>query len=73
MNIKVNIDAMLGRKITAEGRVITSKEVAEATGISENRLVEYRKGKARGIKFDTLISLCRYFDCTPGDLLTLAD
>jgi len=73
MRIQVNFDSLLGKKIAAEGHKITLKQVSEATGISQNRLIEYRKGKATAIKFDTLVSLCAYFGCTPGDLLTLAD
>lgn len=73
MRIQVNLDAQIARKMLAENRQIQLKEVAEQTGLSENRLIAYRKQRGRAIKFDTLISLCRYFDCTPGDLLTLAD
>lgn len=69
--IKINLDSLIGKKIIAWGRPITLKEVSQATGITENRLVDYRKGRAKAIKLETIATLCDYFNCMPGDLFIL--
>ncbi len=67
--VKINLDRLIAKKIIAEGRPISLKEVSQKTGITENRLIDYRKNRARAIKLETIAILCNYFDCTPGDLL----
>lgn len=61
--IKVNLDRIL------KDRGITSKELAERIGITEANLSILKTGKAKGIRFNTLISICRELDCQPGDIL----
>lgn len=61
--IKVNLDRIL------KDRGITSKELAERVGITEANLSILKTGKAKGIRFNTLISICRELDCQPGDIL----
>lgn len=63
MPIIVNLDVMLAR------RKIRSKELAEAIGITESNLSLLKSGKVKGVRFSTLAAICRYLDCTPGDLL----
>jgi putative transcriptional regulator len=70
-SVKINLDPLIANKVITEGRSITLKEVSQKTGISENRLVDFRKGRARAIKLKTITSLCDYFGCTPGDLIIL--
>ena len=67
--VKINLDALIAKKVLAEGSAITLKEVSQSTGISENRLVDYRKNRAKAIKLDTINVLCNYFKCEPGDLI----
>ena len=43
-------------------------EVARDTGISRNMISSLYHEKAKRIDFDTLYSLCTYFDCEVGDL-----
>lgn len=69
--IKINLDPLIAKKIIAQGRPITLKEVSQETGITENRLVDYRKSRAKAIKLETIAVLCVYLDCTPCDLLVL--
>lgn len=61
--IKVNLDSVLKK------RGITSKELAEKIGITEANLSILKTGKAKGVRFNTLISICRELDCQPGDIL----
>jgi putative transcriptional regulator len=46
--------------------------LAKETGISHTTLWRLKKGKALGINFSTLESICRTLSCQPGDVLRLA-
>jgi putative transcriptional regulator len=63
MPIIVNLDVMLAR------RKVSSKELAEAVGITAQNLSILKTGKAKAIRFSTLSAICRKLDCTPGDIL----
>ncbi|MCI7676980.1 MAG: helix-turn-helix transcriptional regulator [Streptococcus orisratti] len=61
--IKVNLD-----KVLAE-RGMTSKELAEMIDITQANLSILKTGKAKGIRFTTLISICDILNCQPADIL----
>ena len=63
MPIVVNIDVMLAR------RKMSSGELAEKIGLSATNLSILKTGKAKAIRFKTLIALSQALDCQPGDLL----
>lgn len=63
MPIRITLDAMLA----ARGK--TAKQLSAEIGVSETHLSLFRSGKVKGVRFDTLIKLCRALDCRPGDLL----
>ena len=63
MEILVNLDVMMAK------RKITSGELAEKIGITPANLSILKTGKAKAIRFSTLMALCRELDCQPGDLL----
>lgn len=67
MAIIVNIDVMMAR------RKMKSKDLAQALGITEANLSILKTGKAKGVRFNTLESLCKALDCQPGDLLEFRD
>lgn len=60
----VNLDVVLAQ------RKVRSKELAEAIGITESNLSLLKSGKVKGVRFSTLAAICRYLDCTPGDILS---
>jgi putative transcriptional regulator len=47
--------------------------LAKETGISHSTLWRLKKGKALGINFVTLETICRTLNCQPGDVLMLAN
>ena len=63
MEILVNLDVMMAK------RKITSGELAEKIGITPANLSILKTGKAKAIRFSTLMALCHELDCQPGDLL----
>ncbi|NDV28872.1 helix-turn-helix transcriptional regulator [Desulfovibrio sp. JC010] len=63
MAILINLDVMLAK------RKVSSKELAEAVGITPQNLSVLKTGKAKAIRFSTLDAVCRFLDCQPGDIL----
>lgn len=63
MPIVVQLDVMLAR------RKMKSKDLAEHVGITEANLSLLKQGKVKGVRFETLASICEFLDCQPGDLL----
>jgi putative transcriptional regulator len=61
--IKVHLDKVL------EERGMTSKELAEMIGITQANLSILKTGKAKGLRFSTLMAICEILDCQPADLL----
>ena len=64
MTINVNLDMMLVK------RKISSRELANAIGLSETNLSLIKSGKVKGVRFKTLDAICHYLDCQPGDILS---
>ncbi len=50
-------------------RKMQSKELAERLDITPANLSILKTGKAKGIRFDTLETICKILDCEPGDIL----
>ena len=67
MPIIINIDVMLAR------RKMSSGELAEKIGITPANLSILKTGKAKAIRFSTLMALCHELNCQPGDLLEFID
>lgn len=63
MEILVNLDVMMAK------RKISGGELAEKIGITPANLSILKTGKARAIRFSTLMALCHELECQPGDLL----
>ena len=63
MLIIVNLDVVMAQ------RKMSSKELARAIDITEANLSLLKRGKVKGVRFETLAAICDYLDCQPGDLL----
>jgi len=63
MTIVVDIDVMLARRKMAVGTL------AERVGISPANLAVLKNGRAKAVRFTTLVALCEALECQPGDLL----
>ena len=62
MAIITNLDVMLAK------RKMSSKDLAEAVGITIQNLSNLKTGKVRAIRFSTLESICKALQCQPGDI-----
>ena len=67
MKIIVNVDVMMAK------RKISSNELAERIGITPANLSVLKTGKAKAIRFSTLMALCHELQCQPGDILEFID
>lgn len=63
MPVVVNLDVVLAQ------RKVRSNELARAIGITESNLSLLKSGKVKGVRFATIAAICRYLECTPGDIL----
>ena len=64
-SIKVNLDLLLVQ------RRKSLTELSEDVGITLANLSILKRGKAKAIRFSTLVAICEALDCEPGDLLEL--
>ena len=63
MRILVKLDDVL------YARRMTLTELSAKVGITLANLSILKTGKAKGIRFATLMAMCDVLDCQPGDLL----
>jgi len=61
--IIVNLDVVLAQ------RKVSSKTLAGAIGITEANLSLLKRGKVKGVRFETLAAICAYLNCQPGEIL----
>ena len=67
MKIIVNLDVMMAR------RKISAGDLAERIGITPANLSVLKTGKAKAIRFTTLMALCHELRCQPGDILEYSE
>ena len=63
MSIVVNLDKILVEK------KMSSKDLAQHVGITEQNISLLKTGRVRGIRFTTLEKICETLMCQPGDIL----
>lgn len=57
------------RKATREARKLSVRTIEAETGIARNALNALAANSTTRISFEVLDTLCKYFDCTVGELL----
>ena len=67
MGIVVNLDVVMAQ------RKISSRELAGAIGITEANLSLLKRGKVKGVRFETLAAICHHLGCQPGDILAYSE
>ena len=63
MPIITNLDVMLAK------RKMSLTELSGKIGITMANLSILKKGKAKAIRFSTLVAICDTLNCQPGDIL----
>jgi len=64
-SVKINLDLLLVQ------RKMSLTELSEAVGITLANLSILKRGKAKAIRFSTLVAICEALECEPGDILEL--
>lgn len=62
--IKPKLSEMMGKH-----KIKSFTQLEKETGLSRRTLAKIYNGEGGGIDYDTLDALCRYFNCSVGDLL----
>ena len=65
--IVVNLDVEMAKS------KMSLTELSEKVGLSMTNLSLLKTGKVKGIRFETLSSLCRELRCKPGDILDYSE
>ncbi|MGI9598705.1 MAG: helix-turn-helix domain-containing protein [Acidimicrobiales bacterium] len=63
--ITVHLDDLL------EKRGMTLTALSKAIGVTVANLSILKTGKARAVRFSTLVAICDELDCEPGDLIKI--
>ena len=63
--IKCHLSRLMGEE------KVKISDVSRETGLHRNTVTALYYENAKRIDFDTMDKLCRYFDCTPGELFEL--
>jgi putative transcriptional regulator len=50
-------------------RKMSLNELSQRVGLTTVNLSILKTGKAKGVRFDTLASICEVLDCQPADIL----
>jgi putative transcriptional regulator len=64
-SIVVHLDTLLAQ------RGMTLTELADRVGITVVNLSVLKNGRAKAVRFSTLVAVCEVLDCQPGDVLTV--
>jgi putative transcriptional regulator len=73
MTIYNRLKILIAEKEFREDRKLTYRTISEETGISTSTLTLYMRQGVGAFDTGTIETLCKYFDCQPGDLIVYAD
>ncbi|MBN7818649.1 helix-turn-helix domain-containing protein [Bowmanella yangjiangensis] len=63
--LRINLDLLLVQ------RKMSLSELAQRVDITLANLSKLKCGRAKAIRFTTLLAICEALDCKPGDLLDI--
>ena len=69
MRIRSRFKVLLAEKELRERRSITLRDVANETGVSIYTVAGFANNTLKEYPADALVELCKYLECTTGDLL----
>jgi len=73
MMIKSQLAALMGRWQAQHNESMSIPDLVRKTGLSRDFLYRFYNDEIRRLDLDKLAALCRFFDCTPNDLLWSSD
>jgi CBS domain-containing protein len=70
MAITLNLNVLIAQWEQANpGHKLTLRKLSDLVGVNKNTLGRLKSGNAERVDLSVLDALCRFFDCTPNDLL----
>ncbi len=63
--LRINLDALLAKN------KMSLTELSQTVDITIANLSKLKCGKAKALRFSTLLAICEALDCQPGDLLEI--
>ncbi len=54
-----------------ENRIKSINQLSEQTGITRNTLTKLKNNDSKGVNFETIETLCKFFNCSINDLFQL--
>jgi DNA-binding Xre family transcriptional regulator len=73
MRIVSRVPILMAEKQMRENRRINASIIAREAGLSRPTVAHWVKSDFKRLDEETIITLCKYFQCGLGDLLTLED
>jgi CBS domain-containing protein len=74
MAISLNLNVVMAQWEQAHpGEKLTLRRLSDLVGVNKNTLGRLRSGTAERMDLRTLGALCRFFNCTPNDLLLFSN
>lgn len=64
MMINIKLHILMGHK-----KIKSIRQLSEETSVTRLSLTKLYNGEAKGIEFNTLNTLCKFFDCDISDIL----
>lgn len=71
--MRSNLAVLLAERQRQAGKRISIRSIAQATGLNEYTVRGFANDTLSEYPRRAITALCRYLDCTPGDLLILQD
>ena len=71
--IRIRFKQLLDDKGFKERRRISVSEVVNESGVSQTTLSRIANTPGYNARLDAIDALCKYFGCTPGELLEYVD
>ena len=71
--MKSNLAVLLAERQRQTGRRVSIRSVAQATGLNEYTVRGFANDTLSEYPRRAIDALCRFLDCTPGDLLVLVE
>jgi DNA-binding Xre family transcriptional regulator len=66
-----NLRILVAQKEQRERRTISQRELARETGVPIYTIGTLYGGEWKRIERDSILALCLYLDCSPGELFTI--
>jgi len=69
--VKYRLKQLLAEKEFNENRIVSLNELSTELGVARSTLSRIANNRGYGTQVEIIEKLCRYFNCSPNDLMTI--